>query len=173
MIEHHLQRIATALEAIAQALNPGFVVVDDGVAHIQAPSPQPTLTNPPLAWFHASGGATDAVSDTPGDGTDMIAHVTDKFAGMIDDEDDPRHDLVERMTGQTTWEWLGITPPASRKRQKYPDHREHIRVKRGARGAEVGNTRAGQCGRCGRPGRRRLNNKPFCHDCQHEPEWDE
>ena len=63
-------------------------------------------------------------------------------------------------TGQTTWEWLGVTPPASRSRQKQP--------KRDMRGAEPGNTRAGQCGRCGRPGRRRLNGLDHCVECRLE-----
>ena len=67
-------------------------------------------------------------------------------------------------SGQTTWEWLGVTPPAIRKRAKAP-----ITVgKRDRRGAEPGNTRAGQCGRCGRPGRRRLNGLDYCRDCRLE-----
>lgn len=140
MIEANLARIAAALEAIAQAMNPGFVVIDDEVADI--PVATPTLTKPPLEWFAAVGGAAIAVEDA-----DSV----------------PSSDQIP--TGQTTWDWLGITPPAKRARKKMP--------KKDFRGAEPGNTRAGQCGRCGRAGRRRLNFKRYCVDCEFEPEWDE
>jgi hypothetical protein len=138
-IEQNLGRIATALEAIAQAMNPGFAVVVDGVEH----APATTLTKPPLAWFDAGNGCAVAVEDSTEDASPSRA-----------------------APGQTTWDWLGITPPAKRGRQKMPERTDQ-------RGAERGNTRAGQCGRCGRAGRRRLNHKPFCVDCEFEPEWDE
>jgi hypothetical protein len=138
-IETDLGRIASALEAIAQAMSPGFAVVVDGVEY----APTPTLTKPPLAWFDAGNGCAVAVEDSIDDASASSA-----------------------APGQTTWEWLGCIPPAVRGRQKMPE-------KRDKRGAERGNTRAGQCGRCGREGRRRLNHKPYCVDCQFEPEWDE
>ncbi len=127
-------------------MNPGFVVVADEVADI--PVSTPTLTKPPLEWFAAAGGAAIAVEDAQGvSSSDQIP------------------------TGQTTWDWLGITPPAKRGRAKMPSSTSS--AKADLRGAERGNTRAGQCGRCGRAGRRRLNFKPYCVDCQFEPEWDE
>ena len=138
-IEGNLERIASALEAIAQAMNPGFAVVVDDVEH----APVGTLTKPPLAWFDAGHGCAVAVEDSIDDASSRT-----------------------RAFGQTTWDWLGITPPAKRGRQKMPERKDK-------RGAERGNTRAGQCGRCGRAGRRRLNHKPFCVDCEFEPEWDE
>lgn len=147
MIEATLARIADALEAIAQAMNPGFVVVADDVADI--PVTSPTLTKPPLEWFAAVGGAAIAVEDVDSAGSG-----------------------VQIPAGQTTWDWLGITPPAKRTRAKMPAT-SSTRGKADKRGAERGNTRAGQCGRCGRVGRRRLNFKPYCVDCQFEPEWDE
>ena len=157
MIESNLARIAAALEAIAQAMNPGFVVVADDVADI--PVASPTLTKPPLEWFAAVGGAAIAVEDA-----DSVPVANDST------------------TGQTTWDWLGITPPAKRSRSKMPTsgksvsgipHHPGEALPEIRKGAERGNTRAGQCGRCGRAGRRRLNFKPYCVDCEFEPEWDE
>ena len=170
-LEQHLARIASALERIADALGPAAPVVIDGVEHIGH-----TLTRPPLAWFDAGNGCAVAVDDS-------IDHASDG--------------QQPGRSGQTTWDWLGITPPATRTRQKMPESGERgvscrsdqtailsqnrtsgkngptpipeIRQK----GAEPGNTRAGQCGRCGRAGRRRLNFKPYCIDCKDEPEWDE
>jgi len=147
VIESNLARIAAALEAIAQAINPGFVVVADDVEDI--PVASPTLTKPPLEWFAAVGGAAIAVEDA-----DSVPVANDST------------------TGQTTWDWLGITPPAKRSRPKMPTSAQGVSASL-IRGAERGNTRAGQCGRCGRAGRRRLNFKPYCVDCEFEPEWDE
>lgn len=138
-IENNLGRIANALEAIAQAMNPGFAVVVDGVEH----APVATLTKPPLEWFDAGNGCAVAVEDSIEDASPS-----------------------KPAPGQTTWSWLGIIPPGKPNWKKMPE-------RKGQRGAEVGNTRAGQCGRCGRAGRRRLNHKPFCVDCEFEPEWDE
>ena len=41
--------------------------------------------------------------------------------------------------------------------------------------ADIGRPRntPSHCGRCGREGRSRRNHKPFCHDCEFEPWWDE
>lgn len=170
-LEQHLARIASALERIADALGPVAPVVIDGVEHIG-----PSLTRPPLAWFDAGNGCAVAVDDS------------------IDDASEHR---TPGRSGQTTWDWLGITPPATRNRQKMPESGAREPSSRSdqtsilgqnrtlaengpikipeirKKGAEPGNTRAGQCGRCGRAGRRRLNFKPFCIDCEHEPEWDE
>lgn len=66
MLEAELARIANALEAIAQALNPGFVVSVDGVESVPT---APTLTNPPLAWFASALASAGAVSVPTGDGT--------------------------------------------------------------------------------------------------------
>ena len=108
VMEHHLDRIATALEYLAN---------------------RPPSTDA-VPWMVPPGAVSEAIEP-------------------------PRPP-----TGQTTWEWLGVTPPATRTRQKQP--------KRDRRGAEPGNTRAGQCGRCGRPGRRRLNGLNYCVECRLE-----
>tara|TARA_Y100000004_G_scaffold55963_1_gene62291 strand:+ start:333 stop:740 length:408 start_codon:yes stop_codon:yes gene_type:complete len=115
VMEHHLDRIATALEYLAN--RPPST---DAVPWMM----------PPVAVEQSieSASASASASKVP--------------------------------TGQTTWEWLGVTPPATRTRQKQP--------KRDRRGAEPGNTRAGQCGRCGRPGRRRLNGLDHCVECRLE-----
>ena len=183
MIEEYLDRIANALERIADALAPqtrSFGV--DEVEHV------PTLTKPPLEWFDAGNGCAVAVEDS------------------IDAEGA----TMDKKTAQTTWEWLGITPPARRSRAKNPNtppifqklpetgkqQKRELKIqsailskfggsekiaksknagnrKKSTRGAERGNTRAGQCGRCGRAGRRRLNHQMFCIDCEHEDWWDE
>jgi len=183
MIENHLERIANALERLADALAPApRSYVLDEVEHV------PTLTKPPLAWFDAGNGCAVAVEDSI----------------------DAQAPTMDKKTAQTTWEWLGITPPARRSRaknpntppifQKLPDsgNRQNAAAsfenailskfegsaktadsknagfrKKSTRGAERGNTRAGQCGRCGRAGRRRLNHQMFCIDCEHEEWWDE
>jgi len=172
MIEDQLERIANALERLADALAPApRSYVLDEVEHV------PTLTKPPLAWFDAGNGCAVAVEES----IDVQAPTMDK------------------KTAQTTWEWLGITPPARRSRaknpntppifqklpdggKKSPDSIKKISLqakispdkrKKPQRGAEKGNTRAGQCGRCGRAGRRRLNHQMFCIDCEHEQWWDE
>ena len=67
MIEAELQRIANALEAIAQALNPGFALAVALDAQ-EEPKAASTLTKPPLAWFEAVEGAPGAVSDVTGVG---------------------------------------------------------------------------------------------------------
>lgn len=152
MIETVLERIANALEEIRDHL--ASLASEDAVEAI----PVPTLTKPPLAWFDAGNGCAVAVEATTDDGT-PVAPADGLYPHQI------QNDHNAKRTGQTTWEWLGITPPATRTRSKNPQPR--------SRGAERGNTRAGQCGRCGREGRRRLNFKPFCIDCEHEPEWDE
>ena len=138
MIETVLERIAIALEEMRDIL--ASMASEDAVETI----PVQTLTKPPLAWFDAGNGCAVAVE-----------------ASIDDVTPEPK----VKKTAQTNWEWLGITPPATRTRSKNPQPR--------SRGAERGNTRAGQCGRCGREGRRRLNFKPFCVDCEFEPEWDE
>lgn len=101
---------------------------------------------------------------------EAIEHHLERIASALEylviqprNEDDPVI-IQPPKTGQTTWEWLGVTPPATRKRAKAPI----TVVKRDQRGAEPGNTRAGQCGRCGRPGRRRLNGLDHCRDCRLE-----
>ena len=52
------ERIATALERIADALDP-----EDNVSEPEAVEVQPTLINPLLAWFSSPQMSPDAVSD--------------------------------------------------------------------------------------------------------------
>ena len=154
-IEQHLARIATALEAIAQAVNPGVGVLVDEVESIAVP----TITNPPLRWFATHGGAAVAVEDS------------------IDD------DKVVPDGKQTTWDWLGITPPASRTRKKMPESGRDLAGKQQGPGRKIPGKRQGgsgrepgtvsRCGRCRRDHRRRMNHSNRCIDCQHEEWWDE
>ena len=154
-IERDLARIASALEVIAQSLNPGVGVVVDGVEHV---AQHPTLTKPPLTWFAAGNGCAVAVDES----TDTSSR-----------------------TGQTTWDWLGVTPPATRTRSKQPatldaqaeSKNGTLRDMPGAKrpGPEPG-SRAGKplrCGRCRREGRSRMNHSNRGIECQHEDWWDE
>lgn len=138
MIEHHLERIASALEAIAQALNPGFVVLKDGVEHVPVNSAQMTMTAPPLEWFNQEQRSN---------------------------------------TAQTTWEWLGITPPPKRARDKMPQVAQDVTVTSHEDGRiAAGRARRGRplkCGRCRREGRSRMHNHDRCKECLHEEWWDE
>ena len=195
MIEDQLERIANALERLADALAPDTrSYVLDEVEHV------PTLTKPPLAWFDAGNGCAVAVEDTQEAQTPR-EHCGRcyEFPGCDMDLSTCHAHPKAKETAQTTWEWLGITPPARRSRaknpntppifeklpdggKKSPDSDKNFRLqakksaekrKKPRRGAEPGNTRAGQCGRCGRAGRRRLNHQMFCIDCEHEGWWDE
>lgn len=130
----------TSLERIADALERIAAALEpqDAQEAPQEPQDQPTLTNPLLAWFASTAAAPGAVEDTQ----------------------EPR-------TAQTTWEWLGITPPAIRGRQKNPVIVEVVAES----GRQPGTP--SHCGRCGREGTRRMNGADHCRFCQHEPFWDE
>ena len=169
-IEQELQRIATALELIAARLGAGNVVSIDGVEHVQQ-----TITAPPLAWFDAGNGCAVAVDETHDDASGDAAWIRQLA----------REEAAAR-TAQTTWEWLGITPPATRARQKMPESGKSSPEKQQAPGRKNPEIRKKsknhpgrepgtiyRCGRCRRERRRRMNGSDRCVECQHEEWWDE
>ena len=111
------------LERIASALE-RLVAILEGDSPGEAHN-GPTLTNPPLTWF-----VPQTVAQEP--------------AEVTTDEGSPS------LTGQTTWEWLGVRAKPGRPHNN-----------------------PGHCGRCGREGTRRLNNCNHCHYCKDEEWWDE
>tara|TARA_B100000459_G_C8592295_1_gene208270 strand:+ start:112 stop:507 length:396 start_codon:yes stop_codon:yes gene_type:complete len=100
MIESELSRIANALEAIAQALNPGFVVSVDGVESVPT---APTLTNPPLAWFASALASANAVSEASGD----AAWIQQLAAEEV-------------KTAQANFDWLNVVPGKVGRRPNNP-----------------------------------------------------
>jgi len=173
-IEDKLDRIAGALEAIAAQLGAAGSVTIDGVEHIT----HPTLTKPPLAWFDAGNGCAVAVDETHDDASGDAAWIRELARQEA-------AAAAATKTAQTTWEWLGITPPAKRTRSKVPDVEDVVtagkndalrdipaRKKPGpAPGSRRG--RPLRCGRCRREGRARMNHSNRCVECQHEEWWDE
>lgn len=160
-IEENLGRIADALERIAEVITPTTAArLVDGVEHI------PTMTAPPLAWFDAGHGCAVAVpAEAQGDAAWIQQLAAEEAQETADRES-------AHVTGQTTWDWLGITPPATRTRPKMPTASDPTADGR----AEAGRKRRGRplkCGRCRREGRSRMNHSNRCVECQHEEWWDE
>jgi len=116
-LEQSLERIANALERLADALAPApRSYVLDEVEHV------PTLTKPPLAWFDAGNGCAVALEDTQEAQTPR-EHCGRcyEFPGCDMDLSTCHAHPKAKETAQTTWEWLGITPPARRSRAKNPN----------------------------------------------------
>jgi len=134
--------IQATLERIASALERIADAVAEDVEDI--PVVQPTITAPPLTWF----------------------------AAIEQNEPDVLAPASALEPGQTTWEWLGITPPATRGRAKMPA----VSIATVDGRAEAGRMKRGRplhCGRCGREGRSRMNHSDRCRECIHEEWWDE
>ena len=181
-----LERIADALERIADAL--GAIEAQERPQELKNAF---TLTSPPLAWFAAQEGPFIG-QETPQ--PDPCAECFD-YPGC----DQVRatchasrtHDAHatharEAATSQTTWEWLGITPPARRRRAKAPQNAANVATLDGTQSIESKpRKRAGgkapgrapgtisRCGRCRREGTRRMNHSDRCRECHHEEWWDE
>lgn len=162
-----LERIADALERIADAL--GALEAQEPPHELQNVL---TLTEPPLRWFEAQEGPF-IEQETQRPDLDA-AHLADRIGA----------------TSQTTWEWLGITPPARRRRAKTPkkaaiggtpDSSQCIeQVPKNAsditaRAKSPGRTPGtiSRCGRCRREGTRRMNHSDRCRECLDEEWWDE
>jgi len=163
-----LERIADALERIADAL--GAIEAQERPQELKNAF---TLTSPPLAWFAAQEGPFI------GQESEGPAHCGE-VCEVCDEE------AAERATAQTTWEWLGITPPARRRRAKNPQNaatvatldgsqsiesKPQVRARAKAPGRTPGTI--SRCGRCRREGTRRMNHSDRCRECHHEEWWDE
>lgn len=167
-----LERIADALERIADALD-----ATGAQERPQAVKNAFTLTSPPLAWFAAQEGPFIGQEATTSTNT-----VVELVNGQLEQQMSP--------TSQTTWEWLGITPPARRRRAKAPknaaiaptldglqsieqplENPSAVRARAKGPGRTPGTI--SRCGRCRREGTRRMNHSNRCRECLHEEWWDE
>jgi len=193
-----LERIADALERIADAL--GAIEAQERPQELKNAF---TLTSPPLAWFAAQEGPfigqeshqPDPCAecwDYPGCDQVRASCHAEQFRPAPTQRDIDADQLAQQLearigaTSQTTWEWLGITPPARRRRAKAPQNAANVATLDGtqsieskpqvrARAKAPGRTPGtiSRCGRCRREGTRRMNHSDRCRECHHEEWWDE
>lgn len=93
---------------------------------------------------------------------ERIADALERIAGAI--ERDGVESIVTVTPGPFSWdqEAGGFVHITQRAEKDAPRVRE---------GRPKGSL--SHCGRCGREGRIRRPHRSFCHDCEHEPWWDE